>query len=178
MSKRQFEKFYHKYLDKVYRFVFFRVNMNKDIAEDLVSEIFLKALKNFADYDVNKSKSAWIMTIAKNHLANYWRDKKNVVSLEAETDRFSVEDEIFTESREILSWQTDASKDVLKQNQIIQELEQMLRELNEVERDIVTLHYISGYSYTEIGAMKEMTETAVKVTAHRAIKKMKQTILL
>jgi RNA polymerase sigma-70 factor (ECF subfamily) len=174
MSKRQFEKFYNKHFDKVYRFIFFRVNANKDVAEDLVSEIFLKALKNFVDYDDTKSKSAWIMTIAHNHLVNYWRDKKETVSIMAQTDYLSAEEGVLVESRETSFFQADIAKDSLKQNQIIQELEQVLQWLNDNEREIVTLHYLSGYSYTEIGEMKQMTEIAVKVAAHRALKKLKK----
>ena len=84
--KKEFEKFYNSHVDKVYRFVFFRVNCNKELAQDLVSEIFIKAMEHFVDYDENLSKSAWIMTISKNHLANYWRDKKPTSEIPEDDD--------------------------------------------------------------------------------------------
>ncbi len=87
MSKREFEKFYNNHLDKVYRFVFFRCNGNRELTEDLVSEIFMKALEHFDSYDEKVSKSAWIMTITRNHLANYWRDSKKTSLLPEDEDR-------------------------------------------------------------------------------------------
>ena len=51
MSKRKFEKFYNQHMDKVYRYVFFRVSRDRELAQDLVSEIFIKALNNFSKYD-------------------------------------------------------------------------------------------------------------------------------
>jgi len=55
--------------------------VNKEIAEDLTSEIFLKALKNFATYNPDISQVAWIMTIARNHVINHWRDQKEVIDV-------------------------------------------------------------------------------------------------
>lgn len=174
MSKRQFEKFYNKHLDKIFRFVFFRVGANRDLAEDLVSEIFLKALKNFDSYDEEKSKSAWIMTIARNHLANYWRDKKESVVLPENDGREFEDGEMSIRSSETLPIQVNISQDSLKQREISLELEKMLSFISETDREIVTLHYLSGYSYAEISQIMEMSETAVKVASHRAIKKMRE----
>jgi len=76
MKKGSFEAFYNKNLDRIYRYVFFRVGRNRDVCEDLVSEIFMKALKHFEKYDPDISESAWIYRIAHNHLANHFRDTK------------------------------------------------------------------------------------------------------
>lgn len=159
-SKKEFEKFYNTHVDKVYRFVFFRVGGNKELAQDLVSEIFIKALEHFSDYDETKSTSAWIITIAKNHLANYWRDKKPTSSLPE--DEAESNDDFWLKSAISLS-----KKDALKR-----EVGELLQKLDENTREIVTFHYILGYNYAEIAAMKNMSETAVKVAAHRAIKKL------
>lgn len=159
-TKKDFEKFYNEHIDKVYRFVFFRVNCDKDLAEDLVSQIFLKAVEHFADYDKEISSSAWIMTITKNHLANYWRDHKPAMLLPEDDNGLS---EGF--------WLTSAIN-LFKKEQKNQELANLLEVLDPDAKEIVTFHYLLGYSYAEIGEMKNMTETAVKVAAHRAIKKL------
>ena len=82
MNKTDFKRFYKKHVDRVYRFVFFRVSTNREVAEDLTSEIFMKALKAFATYDPKKSESAWINTIARNHLKNYYRDQKRTEDID------------------------------------------------------------------------------------------------
>ena len=164
--KKEFEKFYETNVDKVYRFVFFRCQ-DRELAEDLVSEIFMKVLEHFSSYDEKRSKTAWLMTITKNHLANYWRDRKVTVPIE-KTD----EDE---EGDDDSKWLRSALKIAEKEanNRLVYEL---LGKLSEDEAEIVTLHYIFGYSYAEIAAMNDTTEGAVKVASHRVIKKM-QTLL-
>ena len=82
MNKRAFEKFYEANVDRIYRYVFFRVGQNQEIAQDLTSEIFIKALNAFERYDEKVSRSSWIYTIAHNHLANYYRDRKVASDIE------------------------------------------------------------------------------------------------
>jgi RNA polymerase sigma-70 factor (ECF subfamily) len=159
-KKAEFEKFYNDHIDKVYRFVFFRVNCDRELTQDLVSEIFLKAVEHFIDYDQRISTSAWIMTITRNHLANHWRDKKPVGLIPESEDGLA---EGF--------WLNSAIK-FFKKEQNKQELANLLEGLNIEDREIVTFHYLLGYSYAEIAEMKGMTESAVKVAAHRAIKKL------
>lgn len=172
-EKANFERFYNTNIDKIYRFVFFRVGQNKELAEDLVSEIFIKALKNFASYDENISHSAWIFTIAKNHLANHWRDnaKKGEVLI-AET--VTVDEE----NGEIVGEEQWLSVAIFKQKetQAKSEIYDMLAKLNPSDQELVTLHYLSGYSYSEIAGLKGKSETAVKVAVHRAIKSMRKKV--
>lgn len=169
-SKRGFEKFYGQHFDKVYRFIFFRCSGNKAQAEDLVSEIFLKALEHFADYDPARSSSAWIMTIAKNHLKNHWRDRKLTVPLPGEgaADGEEPEGDARWLKTALVHWQAGVRK---------LQLMELLRGLdNDIEREIVTFHYLFGYNYKEIGEMRAMREGAVKVAAHRGILKLRKLI--
>jgi len=159
-GKKDFEHFYSIHIDKVYRFVFFRVGANKELAEDLVSEIFMKALEHFDGYDPKISQSAWIMTIAKNHIINHWRDKKPMSGLPDDEDEAGD------------GFWLNLALAVSKKDAIRHEVYELLEKLDGNTREIVTFHYIFGYSYSEIAEMKGMTETAVKVAAHRAIKKL------
>jgi RNA polymerase sigma-70 factor (ECF subfamily) len=56
---------------------------SKEICEDLTSEVFYSCYKNFNKYDPAKaSLSTWIFVIANNKLKNYYRDKKESVSID------------------------------------------------------------------------------------------------
>lgn len=164
MDKKRFEKFYQENIDKIYRFVFFRVGGDKELAQDLVSEIFMKALKAFETYDEKISKSAWLITIARNHLANYWRDRKLTSSLPQDED----------ENTEAV-WLSSAIS-AFKGREHSQQAYELLETLEASEKEIVTFHYIFGYSYAEIAQMRGTSEGAIKVAAHRAIKKMRKHI--
>lgn len=172
MIKQNFQKFYQTHFDKIYRFVFFRVGGNKELTEDLVSEIFIKALKNFNNYKEEKSKSAWIFTIARNHLANHFRDsgKRVEISLEAIDNETHIEIEILAEIK--TDFLADGFEQFVKKD-AERELLQALNKLPEDARQLVTLKHLSGYSYKEIGEMLGMSEGAVKVATHRAMKELK-----
>ena len=161
--KSEFEKFYENNFDKVYRFVYFRCQ-DKELAEDLVSEVFMKVLEHFKDYDESKSRSAWVMTITRNHLANYWRDKKNTLSLE----KMSEDDESGDNDAKWLKSALFAAEKHSNNNMVYE----LLAKISSEEAEIVTLHYIFGYSYAEIAEMNNSTEGAIKVASHRIIKKM------
>lgn len=165
MNKKDFEKFYRENVDKIYRFVFFRANRDKELAEDLVSEIFMKALDNFERYDPAKSGRAWLFTIAKNHLANHWRDSK----------QGAVMPELAGEEGEDIFWKKAAFR-AFQTLQVKREIYELLDKLEGEEKELVTLHYLFGYSYSDIAAMKGLSEGAVKVAAHRAVKKLRKII--
>lgn len=162
-SKREFEKFYQGNIDKIYRFVFFRVGNDRELAEDMVSEIFMKALKSFGQYDPSISSTAWLFTIAKNHLANYWRDRRPTELLPVD------EDEVIVDKAWFL-----AAVQNMKKTKEKEEIYELLAKLDDDEREIVTFHYLFGYSYLEVAVIRGTTEGAVKVAAHRTIKKMQK----
>jgi len=169
VSRNDFEKFYLENMDKLYRFVYFRVGANKQVAEDLTSEIFLKALEHFDKYDERISKSAWLFTIAKNHLINYWRDRKPTISLPTqeqfeECENGAVEEFEFAFQAHIANLEREGDRIFI---------ERLLRHLSEEETRIVTFHYLFGYNYAEIGQILGKNETAVRVAAYRALKKLR-----
>ncbi|NQV89430.1 MAG: RNA polymerase sigma factor [Parcubacteria group bacterium] len=157
MDKRAFEQFYKDNVDRIYRYVFFRVGHNEDVAQDLVSEIFMKTLKNFHKYNPEISKSAWIYRIAHNHIANYFRDKKLQVD---------VEDVKYTLVGE------DGRETILETEEQLF-LSKALDGLEVEERQLVTLKYIHGYSYREMSELVGKTSDALKVATHRAVKKLR-----
>ncbi len=167
---REFEAFYRRHMDRVYRFLFFRCGQDRAIAEDLTSDVFLKALDHFDAYDPSISRSAWIMTIARNHLINFWRARKETLSLvEEKTDG---EEAILEADRLLLARSLlHQSRDVA-----VRELAWLLGLLPAKDRELVTMHYLDGYGYKDVAAAVGMTETAVKVAVHRALKRLRSSV--
>jgi len=158
MEKTDFRRFYKKHVDKVYRFVYFRVGNNRDVAEDLTSEIFMKALNAFAKYDPAKSESAWINTIARNHLINHYRDRKDLDDIDDYAFKLEGED----------------GEETAVVNEETQFLQKALSELQPKEKLVVEMKYLEGYRYKDIGKILGKTAGAVRVEAHRAIVKLKK----
>lgn len=156
MNRKHFTKFYDANVKRIYRYVYFRVGRNRDVAEDLTSEIFMKALEHFEDYDPKISESAWIYRIAHNKVLNHWRDCKATVDV----NDGAVEAEIGgIDHRERLNEQMDIAA--------------LLAKLTPEERELVTLKYLSGYKYSIMGEVLGKSADAVKIATHRAMQKLK-----
>src|ERR1700674_1260263 len=70
---RQFGALYDRYFQQIYRFVYSRVR-EQTAAEDVTSEIFMKALKAMPRYqDTGRPFAAWLYQIAVNAIADRYR---------------------------------------------------------------------------------------------------------
>jgi RNA polymerase sigma-70 factor (ECF subfamily) len=53
-------------------------------------------------------------------------------------------------------------------------IDELLEGVPENHKRILTLMHVQGYTAKEVGAQMEMRESAVKVAAHRALKKIRE----
>lgn len=153
-----FGAFYDKHMDAVYRFVYFRVSYNKAVAEDLTADIFTSALAAFKEFDPSRGEKAWIMTIARNKVINYWRDKKEAVD---------IEDVAFTLEGENGVANVEAADDV-------DHLKRAMSELKPYERTLIEQKYLLGYRYKEMAIKLEKQPGTVRVETYRAMQKLKE----
>ncbi len=75
---------YDRYFDRVYSLVFNQVDRNKEIAEDIVQETFLAALKSAKTFKGRSSAYTWLCSIAYHKVADHYRrqsrERKRMVS--------------------------------------------------------------------------------------------------
>jgi len=157
MSK-DFGQFYDQYFDPVYRFVYFRVSQNRAVAEDLTADIFTNALTAFGQFDPSRGAKSWIMTIARNKVINYWRDKKTTVDVD--------------ELAYCLEGTNGASEALIADD--IRHLTAALALLKPNERTLIERKHLLGYRYEEIATELGKSAGAVRVETHRAMKKLKK----
>jgi RNA polymerase sigma-70 factor, ECF subfamily len=73
---------YDRYVEQIYRFVFFRVNNRQD-AEDLTEAVFIKTLEAIQEKRTNiESVKAWLYRSAKNLVIDYYRTQKSPISID------------------------------------------------------------------------------------------------
>jgi RNA polymerase sigma-70 factor (ECF subfamily) len=75
-----FEQIFRVYRNPVFR-VAYRFTGNRDDAEDLTQEIFLKVFENIGSFRYESSFATWLYRIAVNTCMNFQRDKKPAESL-------------------------------------------------------------------------------------------------
>jgi RNA polymerase sigma factor (sigma-70 family) len=154
----EFIQNYEKYKDKIYTFIMYRVNFNRAIAEDLSSEIFIKAFKNFEGFDRDKPFGAWIYAIARNHLANHYRSQKFDTDLEKAVN---------------------LSVDMRRQMEINSELEEVMEKIQRLDsysKDVLLLRYVDGLENNEIAEILGKDEGTIRTQLSRALKKLRELI--
>lgn len=157
-----FSRYYKEFMPAVYGYVYMRTNQNREIAEDIVSEIFTKAVENFDQFDEKRgSFKSWIFQIARNYLIDHFRSKKNqkTESLEA------IENYIKDSSDP----QKDAKDSIEKE--IIKEA---INTLPEDKKELIILRYLSGYSIEEIAEITDENPNNLRVKLHRTQQELKR----
>lgn len=158
---REFKKYYAQYAEKIYAYLFFRSGRNRDLAEDLTSEVFLKALERFSTFNPKQSPfGAWIYTIARNHLIDHYRVSRVSIPIDdvSETELVKAED---------LGAEID-QKD--KHARVVA----AINTLPDSYREILTLKYLNGLDNNEIGAVLGKTQSNIRVLIHRSLTSLKQ----
>jgi RNA polymerase sigma-70 factor (ECF subfamily) len=157
MQRKDFNQLYNSYLDPIYRFIYFRVGGNSDIAEDLTSEVFMKALEHLDKLDNERSPGAWLYTVARNRLKNHYRDTKQSVDVDDLANVLQGED-----GRETFIKVGDESQ-----------LNQGLERLSDENRQIITMKHLEGFSYKDIAVVLRKKPGTVRVQAMRAMRELK-----
>src|SRR5947209_12538373 len=72
MDTHEFQQFYEERFKSIYSFVYSKVG-NREEAEDLTAEIFLKAARGLDQERSPESMQYWLYLIARTTLTDYWR---------------------------------------------------------------------------------------------------------
>lgn len=162
-SKNDFEEIYIQYSDKIYRFLYVHLQ-DAYLSEDLVSEVFIKAWKNWKNFKPDFIQ-AWLYKIANNTLIDFYRSKK-------EKKKVSIED--YAESEE-LSYDREFIEEIHK-NEEIKKLNKAIESLPKKLKDVAILRFIENLSAKEAGKILKISEVNVRVLQHRALSKLKEII--
>jgi RNA polymerase sigma-70 factor, ECF subfamily len=155
-EREAFDALYAKYLRKVYTYVYYRVG-NVEDAEDITESVFLHAIINLERYeDRGIPFSAWLLRIAHNLTANWYRNagRRRMVGLE------------YAESLHDTSL---IPEEVVEKQEDIQELKKVLENLPEERQQALILRYAEGMKHKEIGEVMGKSAGAIKVLVHRSI---------
>ena len=155
---KHFEPLYDHYYEQVFRFVFRRTD-DEDLAADLVSQTFLKAINSLDKFQYRGVPfGAWLHRIASNEVKKYYRDKgrKQVFSLDQE------------QVAELIDLGPGEEAD-----EQIEKLISLLAELDEKELLFIEMRFFEEKNFKEIAFIMDMKESAVKMRTYRTLEKLK-----
>lgn len=161
-EEKAFNALVEKYLKPLYNFIFQLVR-DKEAANDIIQDVFVKVWKNLSSYDSQKKFSTWIFAIAKNTAFDFLKKKKDIP--------FSAFENV--DEGSILEYIED--KTILHSNELLQKMdnakvaEEMLAALPVQTRTILLLHHVQGFSLTEIAEIFGQSSNTLKSQYRRAI---------
>ncbi len=155
-----FAELYDLYVEPVYRFVFFKIS-HKEEAEDLVSDVFLRSWQYLVDANKEdvRNFSSLVYTIARRRIVDVYRDR----SKRQESSIDSV--------GEIVD--QDTGHDIMIQSEDAKRLLGLVHSLKQEYQEAILLRYVEGFPLSEVAAIMGKSPTSIRVTIHRAIKKLK-----
>lgn len=159
-----FEELYNKYHQDVFQFLFYMVR-NREQAEDLVQEVYIRVFKSYNRFEGKSSEKTWLFSIARNVAIDYFRKQKGW------------KDKLM----EKFDWQTSQVKDeypipeeITVQKEEIQWVYRCLEYCTVDQRLVIILRFLHDLSITETAQALGWTESKVKTTQHRSLKIIKK----
>jgi RNA polymerase sigma-70 factor (ECF subfamily) len=147
---------FDRYSLKIYRYTYSRVH-HHETAEDITSQAFRDALESIGQYKPIGPFAAWLFTIARRRIADFFRRKNPTDELQ---------DDLPQESPEIL--------DRVVHREDLRDLEAQLLALNEEERELLRLRFAAEMRYKDIAVLVGKTPGAVKIAIYRLLNRLKE----
>ena len=152
---------YDRYVDTVFRFIYFRVG-NRQLAEDLTSDTFLRALKRIGSFTwQGRDLGAWLVTIARNLVADHFKSGR--YRLEVTTG------DVLDADRE------DRGPEGSPEAAVVDHITNValltaVKQLNPEQQECIVLRFLHGFSVAETAHAMGKNEGAIKALQYRAVR--------
>ncbi|MBM3401883.1 MAG: sigma-70 family RNA polymerase sigma factor [Bacteroidetes bacterium] len=161
-DQKAYAELMQRYKDSIYFMALKMVN-NKDDAMDLTVDTFGKAFENIENYKPNFAFSTWLFRIATNNCIDFIRKKRlKIVSIQALSEEESNDKQF-----EIISDTLNPEQNAIKKQEN-EKLKNIVEQLPQRYRIMVTLRYYDEQSYEEIAQQLDLPVGTVKAQLFRA----------
>ncbi|KFU80679.1 RNA polymerase sigma-70 factor, ECF subfamily [Amycolatopsis lurida] len=165
-----FGRLYDRYVDVVYRYVLFRLG-DRDLAEDVTSETFLRALRRITSVSYQgRDVGAWFVTIARNIILDHVKSSR--FRLEVVTDEVAEPTGAPIGNVGVQAVAGPEQQAISRATRA--ELLRCVAELGEDQRECIVLRFMQGLSVAETAAIMKRNEGAIKALQHRAVRRLAQ----
>ena len=158
MEEKMIKQLYHQYGKELFLYLY-SMCQQKELAEDLLQETFLKAILALPEYHTNMR--AWLYKVARNLFYNlYKRNRREICDEEYLKKISKLEVDEFLEEY------------ISKQETRI--LYTAMQKLSPVKREVLELQYFGQMPLKEIANILQLSQENVRVLSHRAKKDLKK----
>lgn len=155
-DSQAFGKLYDLLVDQIYRYCLIKTG-DVNASEDITSETFLRVKRYLSRYK-DRNFRAYVFTIARNLIVDYYKKEARTTNL--------------SEVEFIVDGKENQETEMIKKQEV-KKLYQALSELPKNYLDVITLRFIEELSIKETARILGRTSVSVRVTQHRAMKKLK-----
>ena len=148
---------YDRYVDQVYRYTFYRVR-NEAEAEDVTSEVFMRALRAIPKYEPRQAFLAWLYRIARNAIIDRSRRQasRKQVSFEDALAHPNA-DQVVNPDEGLLAG-SDATA-----------VRRAMQQLTPLQQEILVLRYVEGFDTKTISKLVGKRDGTIRGIEFRAI---------
>jgi RNA polymerase sigma-70 factor (ECF subfamily) len=161
-----------EYYRKVYKLCLFYLE-NKEEAEDIVQEIFLKVLKKKSTFKEQSGVYTWIYRIAVNTILNHIKRKKIVQFISFENFKNAKDSELASEApNQAVKLEQEELKNIE-----IKKLEKSIDRLSAREKTAFYLFYYENLKQKKIAKIMHTSVSAVESLVHKSMKKIRKEMI-
>ncbi len=147
--------------------IIYRMVRDRELAEDLAQEAFVRTMNNLDRYDESYKFSSWLFKIAHNLTVDHLRRRElDTVSIHGAPDAITADRQeataIALEDRE------ERPDELLEARELGGEIEEAIGRLRPEYRTAILLRHVEGRSYDEIAGIMDIPLGTVKTFIHRA----------
>jgi len=158
LTRDDLDGLFTEYYPRIFNYIYYRT-LNASLADDLVGTVMLNIVRGYESFDATKGNlDAWVFRVARNAMFSHFRKTKDIVDVDSVSETvFAYEDE---------------EENLDERGNTVRE---MLKVLNDEERELVYLKFWEELSNKEIGERLGMNASTVSTKLWRANEKMRKT---
>ena len=164
-EERAFSELVERYQARLLNFIYRTVG-DRERAEDLVQEVFIRVYRHLHRFDRSKKFSTWAYTIASNLAKNELRNRSRnpLVLFQTIRNSWSKDDDRPLEFED----NTTRPDDLFRKRHLRELVENSVAQLPEHHREVFVLRELEGKSYEEIAEITNCNLGTVKSRLNRA----------
>lgn len=145
----------------------FRMVRDREVAEDLAQDTFIKVLNHIDRYRPEFKLSSWLFKIANNVAIDFLRKRQlDTISIDG-SPHAATAAEIEATSFDVVARQ-ESALDEMEAKELGSAIERAIEQLRPEYRSCIMLRHVEGRSYEEIAATLDLPLGTVKTYIHRA----------
>ena len=162
-----YNTFYLQTVDVFFRYLQSNFFLSPEDSEDIIADFYVKFRNAVTKYDINQSFSAYVRTIFRNTLKDYFKKHKELSFSQLDGD-----DEEGERFEDTLIEESEVAE-LLQQDFELEQIKAAMQELDALSREIIFLKYIEHKSNTEIEEQLLISQEVIRQRISRAFKKLR-----